>query len=87
MAYIDGIRYESHCPFATHPLASITVSKSLVALDTAIRLAILPKPVVLSGLVVTSAAGGRLVAEGRATSVAALLAGLNGVNLAVSELC
>ena len=64
----------------------------LDSLDTAIRLSILAETVMLSGLVVAaggsrgSRGGGRRGGFAGARSLAALLAGLMGVDLAVREL-
>jgi hypothetical protein len=61
-------------------------SLDLVALNTSIRLAILAKSSMLSGLVVVTiaATGGR--AASRSAGLTTLLAGLDGVDLALGEL-
>jgi hypothetical protein len=61
-----------------------TYCDNLVALDTSIRLAILPDATVLGRLVVTTAAA--RVGRASAAGVATLLSGLMGVDLAMGEL-
>jgi len=66
----------------------ITLPRYLVALDTSIRLSILAKTIVLSGLVVAAIAAGssETTAASIARSLAALLTSLVRVDLAVGQL-
>ena len=66
----------------------ITLSRNLVALDTSIRLSILAKTIVLSGLVVAAIAAGssETATASIARSLAALLTSLVRVDLAMGEL-